>query len=133
MLFDVDTETLKSLQVNVRTLSRPQAIVFSNEEDEDGFAANARSLAEWVLELEETDNEKARRALQQMTFGVEQFLTIEIRYSTPVGTMLATTDVQTTETGRKGLSLQQLPASFLADYQREMAAMRRAGGQPAKP
>lgn len=126
MLFDVDASSLKDLELNFRTRRAPAVQIHREEYGDQPVTVTATELAAWVFELESDPEYKDEvQNLINAKFGIVEQMTIEMRYSTPVGVMFVETSVQTTEGGRTDYAFAQLPASFLNEYSRELAALRR--------
>jgi hypothetical protein len=125
MLFDVDSSSLKDLALNFRTARAPAVQIYREEYGDEPVIVTAEELASWVFELESDPEYKEElQNLLAAQFGVVEKMSIEVRYSTPVGVMLIETSVQTTDAGRTDLAFAQLPASFVNEYRRELAALR---------
>ncbi len=130
ILFDVGPDTFNDLMVNVRTYRSPKVLTYLSDEDEP-LIVSAKELARWVHALESEGEEADLKGLMAAEFGLEDFLNIEVRYPTPVGTMLGKTSVQLTDSRKHDLTFDRLPAPFLDEFRRTLAELRKGGGQPA--
>jgi hypothetical protein len=128
LLYDVDASTLKNLVINFRTTRGLAVHVYREEYGDEPVNVTASELADWVFELESDPEYKEElQNLLGAKFGIEEQLTIEMRYQSPVGTMRAVTSVQTSAGNRSDYSFSQLPASFLNEYRRALDVLRKGG------
>lgn len=128
LLYDVDASTLKNLVINFRTTRGLAVHVYREEYGDEPVKVTASELADWVFELESDPEYKDElQNLLGAKFGIEEQLTIEMRYQSPVGTMRAETSVQTSAGNRSDYSFSQLPAGFLNEYRRALDVLRKGG------
>lgn len=123
MQFDIGPSTLDGLLVNVRT-KRAMNLIAYHPLLEGGEITTTEEVAESLFSVE-SRLKHGKKAEYKYTFGIEEVMTIELRYNTPVGIMIASTVIQVTDGGPKDLTLENLPSSIKQEILKHLEELRR--------
>jgi hypothetical protein len=130
LLYDTSDRTLDTLSLNFKTYPKLTVAMHWDNEDSsfDRWTMSASELADWYYSLEVDEDEDGLDRFKKATFAINENLQIDMRYSTPIGTMKHESSFIVNEGIAKGLSLQQLPPAFLQEFNRALAQLRKGDG-----
>ena len=126
MLFDVGAATFDQFELKYRAFREPSVYV-EYAGMESGWQVSPQDLAMLTFSMEE--RKRRGRNVTELTLELRDSLRVEVSCTTPVGLRSRSTNVPISDQVRNGLRIEDLPAQYRADYEKELARLRaRSGG-----